>query len=61
MGEEYEVNYPEPYFKVVGDRAIAIYGNYIEELFRLKKENVLRARELFAKEPKIDKDEEMQL
>lgn len=33
--------YPEPYFKIVGDKAIAIYGNYIEDLFRIKKEGSL--------------------
>lgn len=43
--------YPEPYFKIVDDKAIAIYGNYIEDLFRLKKEGVLSARELFGNKP----------
>ncbi len=46
-GKEYILTYPEPYYKIVGDKAIAIYGNYVKELFRLKKEGVLTARELF--------------
>lgn len=46
-GTEEEHNYPEPYFKIVGDKAVAVYGNYIEELFQLKKEGVLTDRGLF--------------
>lgn len=46
-GEEYEPDYPEPYFKKVGDKAIAVYGNYVEVLFKLKKDGVLTARQLF--------------
>lgn len=46
-GEEYEPDYPEPYFKKVGGKAIAVYGNYVEELFKLKKDGVLTARRLF--------------
>ncbi len=45
--EEYEPSYPEPYFVKVGDKAIAVYGNYVEDLFKLKKEGVLTARQLF--------------
>ncbi|HEY1201201.1 MAG TPA: hypothetical protein VGE79_09480, partial [Niastella sp.] len=36
-----EIYYPEPYYKIEGDKAIAIYGNYIEDLFRIKKEGPL--------------------
>jgi hypothetical protein len=39
--------YPEPYYKIIGDSAYAIYGNYVEELFKLKKDGVLTARGLF--------------
>lgn len=46
-GKYEEVTYPSPFYKTVGDKAIAIYGNYIEDLFRLKKEGVLTARGLF--------------
>jgi len=41
------IKYPEPYYKTVGDSAYAIYGNYLEDLFTLKKEGVLAARGLF--------------
>jgi hypothetical protein len=41
------IKYPEPYFKTAGDSAFAVYGNYVEDLFRLKKEGVLTARGLF--------------
>lgn len=46
-GKYEEVTYPSPYYETVGEKAIAIYGNYIEDLFRLKKEGVLTARGLF--------------
>jgi hypothetical protein len=53
-GKEYTLSYDEPYFKVVGDKAIAVYGNFVPELFKLKKEGVLTARELFGdKKPEI--------
>jgi hypothetical protein len=41
------IKYPEPYYKTVGDSAYANYGNYLEDLFTLKKEGVLAARGLF--------------
>jgi len=41
------ISYPKPYYETIGDSAFAVYGNYVEELFRLKKEGVLTARELF--------------
>lgn len=36
-----------PYYKLVGNKQIPIYGNYIEDIFKLKKEGVLTARGLF--------------
>ncbi|MES2848092.1 MAG: hypothetical protein V4685_03490 [Bacteroidota bacterium] len=33
--------FPEPYYKIENDRAIPVYGNYIEDLFRIKKEGTL--------------------
>lgn len=61
-GEEYEPYYPEPYFKKMGDKAIAVYGNYVEELFKLKKDGVLTARQLFGnrKEELIVQDVELE-
>ncbi len=46
-GEDMIHFYPKPYFKTTGNKAIAVYGNYIEELFKLKKDGVLSARGLF--------------
>ena len=43
----YNKIYPEPYYKIDGHKATAVYGNYVEDLFRLKKNGVLRFRELF--------------
>lgn len=36
--------FPEPYYKIADNKAIAVYGNYIEELFLLKQNGVLKAR-----------------
>lgn len=52
---EIKYRYPEPYYKITGNKAIAIYGNYVPELLQLKKNGVLRARGLFGitREPGI--------
>lgn len=63
-GRDVEVSYPVPYFNITGNKAVAEFGNYVEELFKLKKDGVLTARGLFGdKMPEI-KDaalEEMRL
>lgn len=46
-GKESVYSYPEPYFNQVGDTAFIVYGNYVVDLFRLKRDGVLKARELF--------------
>lgn len=43
-GKQYDIYYPKPYYQIKNDRAIVIYGNYIPELFLLKKEGVLMSR-----------------
>jgi hypothetical protein len=42
-----EWTFPEPYFKRNGDNAVAVYGNYVEELFVLKRDGYLTARKVF--------------
>jgi hypothetical protein len=39
--------YPEPYFKIRDGRAYVEMGNYIEDLFKLKRDGFLKARGLF--------------
>lgn len=39
--------YPPPFYKVKGDTAIAVYGNYLWDLFLLRKHTVLKARGYF--------------
>ncbi|MEP6749772.1 MAG: hypothetical protein ABJB86_18685 [Bacteroidota bacterium] len=39
--------FPEPYFKLEGNKAIALMGAYIDELFIIKKEGVLKKRGFF--------------
>jgi hypothetical protein len=36
--------FPEPYYRIKRKKAIAVYGNYIDELFKLKQNGVLKAR-----------------
>jgi hypothetical protein len=38
---------PKPYFRTVGDTAFALYGNYVKDLFVLKRDGYLTAREIF--------------
>ncbi len=42
--EEVQKWFPEPYYNISGNRATAIYGNYLNELFLLKQQGVLKAR-----------------
>ena len=36
--------FPEPYYRIEGKKAVAVYGNYVPELFLLKQSGVLKAR-----------------
>ena len=45
--EVVSINYPQKYFNIVADKAIAVYGNYVDELFILKRDGYLTAREIF--------------
>lgn len=57
-GQSYTLTYPEPYFKTTGDSAVVIYGNYVEELFKLKRDGYLSAREIFVNGRLAKKQEE---
>jgi hypothetical protein len=39
--------FPAPFYKMQGNKAIAVYGNYVEELLQLQKDGVLRAWGMF--------------
>ena len=39
--------FPAPYYKMAGDKAIAVWGNYVEQLFELEKEGILKLRGYF--------------
>ncbi|MFD2717642.1 hypothetical protein ACFST9_02875 [Hymenobacter monticola] len=39
--------FPQPYYTVGNGRAMPLMGNYIEEMFQLKKEGILKARGIF--------------
>src|SRR5688500_8212347 len=47
-------DYQQQCYWTVGDKAIADYGIYVEDLFKVKKEGVLTARGLFGKEEEED-------
>ena len=53
-GKEFTLTYQEPYFKTVGNKANAVYGNYIPELFKLRRDGVLTARDLFPGKKEIE-------
>ena len=48
-GEQIKLKYSPPYYKIVGDKAYPLYGYSIEELFKAKKNGVLKWRGLFGK------------
>ncbi|RZK38691.1 MAG: hypothetical protein EOO90_21430 [Pedobacter sp.] len=37
-------NYPSPYYFINSNQAKAVYGNYVEDLFKLKQQGVLKVR-----------------
>ncbi len=39
--------YPEPYFTIKDSRAYCLMGAYVDELFQVKKEGILKARGIF--------------
>lgn len=39
--------FPSPYYFIQSHRATVVYGNYIEQLFELKKAGILKARGIF--------------
>ncbi|MBK7291514.1 MAG: hypothetical protein IPI78_15490 [Chitinophagaceae bacterium] len=52
--------YPEPFYKIdkINKKAIAVWGNYVPELFQLKKDGVLKGRGYYGKtDPIISKNE----
>ena len=49
-----QAKFPTPFYKIVDTNAIAIYGNYIPELFELKKRGVLTARGLYGEPSSAD-------
>jgi hypothetical protein len=39
--------FPQPYYKIEKKQAIPIYGNYVEDLFILKQQTILKARGIY--------------
>lgn len=46
-GDTVQLAYPKPYFKTTNNGAIVVYGNYVEELFMLKRDGFFTARNIF--------------
>ena len=42
--EQRKMWFPEPYYKIEGNKALAVYGNSLDELFLLRQNGVLKAR-----------------
>ena len=45
--EDRKTWYPKPYYEIKKGRAIAIYGNYVDQLFILKQQTILKARGIY--------------
>lgn len=45
--EQIKIWYPSPYFKIKKGRAIPVYGHYVDDLFKLKQQTVLKARGIY--------------
>jgi hypothetical protein len=45
--ESIERRFPKPYYEIKNDKAIAVYGNYVEDAFEIKKEAVLKSYDFF--------------
>jgi len=39
--------FPKPYYDIKNGKAIAIYGNYVDDLFKLKQQTILKARGIY--------------
>lgn len=39
--------YPKPYYTFKNGKAIAVYGNYVNDLFKLKQQTILKARGIY--------------
>lgn len=37
-----EYYYPEPFFTIKNNKAIPVYGNYVEDLFRIRQQSILK-------------------
>ncbi|MBS1663104.1 MAG: hypothetical protein JST68_18820 [Bacteroidetes bacterium] len=47
-GDTLTLSMPHRYFRIIGDTAFAVYGNYVNDLFILKRDGYLTARGIFA-------------
>lgn len=45
--DEIQTWFPKPYYEISNGKAIAIYGNYVEDLFKLKQQTILKARGIY--------------
>lgn len=45
--QDFQKRFSSPYYKIEGNKAIAVYGNYVEELFEIRKQSILKSRGLF--------------
>lgn len=42
-----QVWFPKPYYEIKNGKAIAIYGNYVNDLFKLEQQTILKARGIY--------------
>lgn len=45
--EKIQTWFPKPYYEIKNGKAIAIYGNHVDDLFKLKQQTILKARGIY--------------
>ncbi len=47
LPDQIMTRFPTPYYDIRNGKAIAIYGNYVDDLFKLKQQTILKARGIY--------------
>ena len=45
--DEIQTRFPKPYYEIKNGKAIVVYGNYVDDLFKLKQQTILKARKIY--------------
>ena len=45
--DEIKIRFPKPYYEIKNGKAIVVYGNYVDDLFKLKQQTILKGRGIY--------------